>query len=241
MLGILGSTSPFRHGPSRREVLSVGALSAIPLTLPQWFGLVEARGESKPNDLLPVKAKRILLLYLQGAASQFETWDPKPNAPQEIRGKWGAISTVVPGVFICEKLSKLARLVDRMAIVRSMTHEHNNHSNLYTCRDIRQWILQAKPTLTIIGTIRSSAAFSIIWRSNRPISNLPDCRAIWGCPIDSASSRRCFDELVRMERSWAPVTILCGQSLTARPRKRLDAFPSSICLRRSTSPIRIWA
>jgi hypothetical protein len=65
------------------------------------------------------RAKRILLLYLQGAASQFETWDPKPNAVEEIRGKWGAIATSVPGVFIGEKLPKLARITDRLAIVRS--------------------------------------------------------------------------------------------------------------------------
>jgi hypothetical protein len=77
-------------------------------------------------------AKRVLLVYLQGAASQFETWDPKPQAPEEIRGQWGAINTSVPGIVIGDHLPKLARLVDRLAIVRSMTHDHNNHSNLYT-------------------------------------------------------------------------------------------------------------
>ncbi|MFN9977486.1 MAG: DUF1501 domain-containing protein, partial [Phycisphaerae bacterium] len=78
------------------------------------------------------RAKNILLVYQQGAASQLETWDPKPHAPEGIRGKWGAISTAVPGVAICEMLPKLSRITDRMAIVRSMTHDNNNHSNLYT-------------------------------------------------------------------------------------------------------------
>ncbi|MCA9012067.1 MAG: DUF1501 domain-containing protein, partial [Planctomycetaceae bacterium] len=78
------------------------------------------------------RAKKVLLIYLQGAASQLETWDPKPDAPEGIRGQWGAVSTAVPGVAICEKLPRLAALTDRMAIVRSMTHDHNNHSNLYT-------------------------------------------------------------------------------------------------------------
>jgi len=78
------------------------------------------------------RAKNILLLYLQGAASQLETWDPKPDAPEGIRGKWGAISTAIPGVAICEKLPRLSRLTDRMAIIRSMTHDNSNHSNLYT-------------------------------------------------------------------------------------------------------------
>jgi hypothetical protein len=73
-----------------------------------------------------------MLLYLQGAASQFETWDPKPDAPAEIRGKWGVAQTAVPGTFIGEHLPKMSRVTDRIAIVRSMTHEYNNHSNLYT-------------------------------------------------------------------------------------------------------------
>jgi hypothetical protein len=78
------------------------------------------------------RAKNILLIYQQGAASQLETWDPKPQATEGIRGKWGAISTAVPGVAICEMLPRLSRITDRMAIVRSMTHDNNNHSNLYT-------------------------------------------------------------------------------------------------------------
>jgi hypothetical protein len=78
------------------------------------------------------RAKKILLLYLQGAAAQFETWDPKPDAPEEIRGKFGAIPTSLPGVAIGERLPKLAALVHRLAIVRSMSHKHNNHSNLFT-------------------------------------------------------------------------------------------------------------
>lgn len=132
MLGILGSTNPFRGGPNRREVMRIGALGAIPLSLPQWYSLEELRAASGLGPKPLERAKRILLLYLQGAASQFETWDPKPNAVEDIRGKWGAIPTSVPGIFIGEKLPKLARVMDRMAIVRSMTHQHNNHSNLYT-------------------------------------------------------------------------------------------------------------
>lgn len=132
VLGILGSANPFRQGLNRREVMRIGGLGAIPLCLPQWFSLEEVRAASGPTSKPPVRAKRILLLYLQGAATQFETWDPKPNAVEDIRGKWGAIPTNVPGVFIGEKLPKLARVMDRLAIVRSMTHPHNNHSNLYT-------------------------------------------------------------------------------------------------------------
>ena len=130
MLRILGSSVPFGNFCDRRQVLRIGAAS---LGLPQLL-FHEALQAADPSlhGAAFGRAKNILLIYLQGAASQFETWDPKPDAPEEIRGKWGAISTSVPGVSICDRLPKLARMVDRMALVRSMTHDHNNHSNLYT-------------------------------------------------------------------------------------------------------------
>lgn len=133
MLRILGSANPFGRDCDRREVLRVGALGAAALSLPELFHLEAAAASHGPSATNSFgKAKRIMLLYLQGAASQFETWDPKPDAPEEIRGKWGAIATSVPGVSICDQLPRLARLADRVALVRSMTHENNNHSNLYT-------------------------------------------------------------------------------------------------------------
>jgi hypothetical protein len=133
MLKILGSESLFSQMPNRREVLRAGALSAFGVSLPMWLRLSELQAAAdKPIDSTFGKAKRVLLLYLQGAASQFETWDPKPDAPSEIKGPWGAISTVVPGTQICEKLPKMAQSIDRVTLIRSMTHAYNNHSNHYT-------------------------------------------------------------------------------------------------------------
>jgi len=107
----------------RRDVLASTALGMA--------GLSPAHAETGGTPGFG-KAKRILLVYLQGAASQFETWDPKPEAPEAIRGKLGAIGTSVPGTFICEGLPRMSQLTDRIALVRSMTHGYNNHSNLYT-------------------------------------------------------------------------------------------------------------
>ncbi len=131
MLRILGSANPFQHALSRREVLLVGGLAGGALSLPQWLR-AESLTASETVDATFGRAKRIILLYLQGAASQYETWDPKPDAPAEVRGKWGGTATSVPGTFVCDQLPRIARLADRIAIVRSMTHEYNNHSNLYT-------------------------------------------------------------------------------------------------------------
>jgi len=136
MLRILGSVNPFREGCNRREAMRIGGLSALSLSLPELLHLQSLQAKESPQNTPPAKsfgrAKQVLLLYLQGAASQLETWDPKPHAPEEIRGKFGAVSTAVPGVAICEGLPKMAKLMDRIAVVRSMTHKYNDHSNHYT-------------------------------------------------------------------------------------------------------------
>jgi Protein of unknown function (DUF1501) len=124
MLSVLGSSSAFNRLVDRRQVMRIGAAG---LGLPQLFfheSLPAAESTLQPATF--GRAKNILLLYLQGAASQFETWDPKPDAPAEIRGQWGATATSVPGIAICDQLPKLSALAHRMAIVRSMTHGHNN-------------------------------------------------------------------------------------------------------------------
>jgi hypothetical protein len=131
MLRILGSSNSFGHGFDRREVMRIGALSGLSLGLPEILHNSVSAAESSGHSSFG-KAKNILMVYLQGAASQLETWDPKPDAPAEVRGQWGATSTSVSGTHISEKLPRLASLADRIAIVRSMTHEYNNHSNLYT-------------------------------------------------------------------------------------------------------------
>jgi len=132
MLSVLGSMNPFQPVINRREAMRVGGLGTVCLSLPQLFQLQAMQaGERSPLPSFG-KVKQILLLYLEGAATQFETWDPKPLAPVEIRGQWGAIQTTAPGVSICDQLPKIAKVTDRIALVRSMTHENNNHSNLYT-------------------------------------------------------------------------------------------------------------
>jgi hypothetical protein len=129
MQSYLKSSLAFWNLCDRRQMMKIGAAS---LGLPQLLQYESLHAADTGQKSTFGRAKNIMLLYLQGAASHFETWDPKPDAPEGIRGKWKAISTSVPGVAICEKLPKLAYLADRMALVRSMTHDHNNHSNLYT-------------------------------------------------------------------------------------------------------------
>ena len=75
------------------------------------------------------RAKSVLLVVASGGQSQLETWDPRPDAPLEVRGQFGAIETSVPGTFLCEHLPQLAKLAHRYAIVKSMSHEDLDHGS----------------------------------------------------------------------------------------------------------------
>ena len=107
----------------RREVLRVGGLSLIGLTLAD---LLKARAAAAESGR-PAKKTSIVMLFLEGGASQFETFDPKPNAPSEYRGLLGSIPTSLPGVEFGGLFPKLARCADKMTIVRSFTHEDGDH------------------------------------------------------------------------------------------------------------------
>jgi hypothetical protein len=146
MLRILGSEKTLCDSLTRREVLSAGGLGAFSLALPDLWKLqaiqaaqgISRTAASSSRTGSFGRAKRIILLYLYGAAAQHETFDPKPDAPAEIRGTFKPIDTVVPGLQICEHLPNLARIADRVAIVRSMTHPYNIHSAAYTLTGVEK-------------------------------------------------------------------------------------------------------
>jgi Protein of unknown function (DUF1501) len=120
---------------SRREWLRVGGLSTLGLSLPHLLQASETqppRSAPKPKlakDLGSTfgKAKNVIYLWLQGGPPQHETFDPKPDAPVEIRGLFKPISTNVPGIHFCELLPRTARYADRMAVIRSLSTRNDNH------------------------------------------------------------------------------------------------------------------
>lgn len=106
----------FCDGLSRRDFLHAGALGALGLGLP---GLHAARAAGAlPND----RDLNCILLFLVGGPSQLDTWDMKPEAPEEVRGPFRPIDTSAPGVQISELFPRLARHMDKVAIVRSVYH-----------------------------------------------------------------------------------------------------------------------
>jgi hypothetical protein len=136
MLRILGSNKRLCDGLSRRDLLQAGSLAMLGAgSLGQGSATSQA-GELGATAASFGGAKRCILLYLYGAASQIETFDPKPEAPVEVRGELGAISTSVPGVQIGELLPETAKIIDRTTIVRSMTHPYPLHASAFTLTSI---------------------------------------------------------------------------------------------------------
>ena len=113
-----------RHavGIARREFLQVGVSGFFGLGL---TGLLASRAAAK----VAPRAKSMILVFQSGGCSHIDTWDMKPDAPEKIRGEFQPIATNVPGIRISEHLPRLAARMDKLAIVRSLSHEHTNHLN----------------------------------------------------------------------------------------------------------------
>src|SRR5436305_1147700 len=108
MLRILGSPTTLCDGLTRRDFLHVGGLGAFGLSLGGLFQLQEARAAAGKTPHRPGKARACILLFLYGSPPQHETFDPKPDAPAEVRGEMGAIATALPGLKICAGLPRVA-------------------------------------------------------------------------------------------------------------------------------------
>ena len=111
---------------TRRQMLTVGALSGMGLILPDLLRARAAVGETSRSGTFG-RAKSVIFLYLHGGHPQQETWDPKPNSPSEVRGDFDDVSTAVPGTRICELFPRCASITDQLTILRSLTHDNSNH------------------------------------------------------------------------------------------------------------------
>jgi hypothetical protein len=107
----------------RRGFVKAGALGMAGLSLSQVL-----KAESAVDPAKTSKEKSVIILWQRGGPSQHETWDPKPDAPQDYRGAFGAMSTNVPGIQICDLLPKCAKVMDKFSIIRSLYHTDAGHS-----------------------------------------------------------------------------------------------------------------
>jgi uncharacterized protein (DUF1501 family) len=127
-----------RHGFARRDFLQVG-LSA--LGGPGLAGLLAARAHAAPGT----PRNKCIFIWLDGGPSHYETFDPKPDAPDTIRGSFGTVPTSVPGIHFSEHVPRLAKVMDKITIVRSIAHDQNNHGAG------NHYLVTGKPTPAPVG------------------------------------------------------------------------------------------
>ena len=110
-------------GVSRRDCLQLGLGTLL------GGGLATALRAAAPGNerAVPRVAKSCIVIWMDGGPTHYETFDPKPNAPAEIRGEFKTIATKIPGVQFSEHMSKLAGIADKFALVRSIRHDQGNH------------------------------------------------------------------------------------------------------------------
>jgi uncharacterized protein (DUF1501 family) len=142
--------SSFR--PDRRQLLVVGAAGW--LSLPQLL---------RAGDTASRRAKSCIFIYQYGGLSQLDSWDPKPNAPEDLRGPYKPIATAVPGFHVGELMPQLARCADKYAVIRSMSHTVPIH-------DVANRMLlagQSKPEMN------ATPVGAIITKLRPPAENVP--------------------------------------------------------------------
>ncbi|MBW3541676.1 MAG: DUF1501 domain-containing protein [Planctomycetes bacterium] len=130
MLSLPGRLTRTCEGLSRREWLRAGGLGCVG-TAGTVFGLPQllaARSSPAAGAAGFGRARSCIVLFMFGAPAHQDTWDLKPEAPAEIRGEFQPIATGVPGIRVCEHLPLLARRIDKLAQIRSVTHPDNTHT-----------------------------------------------------------------------------------------------------------------
>jgi hypothetical protein len=119
------------NGTSRRDFVRVGGLGLFGLSLSSFLSAraraatpAQPEGSAEP---LKARAKSVILVYLGGGLSHHDSFDMKPNQPEEIRGKYKPIDSNVTGLKVCELLPKMAKTMDKVCLVRSQAHENDHH------------------------------------------------------------------------------------------------------------------
>jgi uncharacterized protein (DUF1501 family) len=150
---------------SRRSALQSALIASGSLALPEVLRLRAASAAADSGR----PSTAVIFVQLGGGPSHFETYDPKPDAPAEYRGGLGAIPTAVPGIRFCELLPEQAKLADRLAIVRSVTHHEASHIALHVVESgyfLRSITNASKGEMPAVGSVVSRVR-------GRPAGGLP--------------------------------------------------------------------
>jgi len=135
-------TDRYCDGRSRRSFLRLGLGGASGLGLTSLLRAVPAQAAGRAAA---PQAKRCILIWMDGGPSHHETFDPKPNAPAEIRGIFNPTATSIPGVQVCEQIPLTAKIMDRLTVIRSIAHHDPGHGGG------NHYLTTGRPTPTPIG------------------------------------------------------------------------------------------
>lgn len=130
-----GNHPDLQSGASRRDFLYVGMLGTLGLTLPDMLRLQAAQVMPEVENYKAV-ADSVIHIYLPGGMAQHESWDPKPFASPDYRGPFTPIKTSIPGEYVGAKFEKIAKIMNKLTVIRSMTHGEAAHErgtqNMFT-------------------------------------------------------------------------------------------------------------
>jgi hypothetical protein len=163
---------------SRRSVLTIGAIGGLGLNLADFLAMRQARADAKQYDFIEAKAQSVIHIFLPGGMAHQESFDPKPYAPIEYRGECGTVKTNTGEVF-CDTLPNLAKVADKVAVVRSMTHGEAAHE-----RGTHNMFTGYRPSPALIFPSMGS----VVSHEYGPRNNLPPYVCIPNVPNEYATS-----------------------------------------------------
>ena len=134
MLNIPGRRAYTCEGPTRRELMRIGSIGMMGLSLPHFFlWRDQAKAAEVVNKYAGARgwesAKSVIMVFLQGGPSHIDIWDPKPDAPANIRGEFKLIKTKIAGTYISEHMPMMAEHLDKATLIRSMSYTPNGLFN----------------------------------------------------------------------------------------------------------------
>lgn len=146
----IGAAFPWLLQTRRRDLLKVGSLSLSAAALPGLFQPTSAQAAAEPPSING-KPRSVIFLWMGGGVTHIDSFDPKPDAPEEIRGTLSQIATSLPGVYFTEACPELAKIAHKLAVVRSFSHDSNDHllSQAYTLsgRKVPMSQIQTEPNI----------------------------------------------------------------------------------------------
>src|SRR6202140_2553048 len=123
MLNLPGKPGCNCEGPTRRELMRIGSIALMGLSLPEFLREQAGAATSKYAGARGWEsAKNVIMIFLQGGPSHIDIWDPKPDAPLNIRGEFKPIKTAIPGTWISEHMPMMAQHLDKATLIRSMSY-----------------------------------------------------------------------------------------------------------------------